>query len=59
MKILETIFTVFVMMAAIYAILNIKDFIQSWYKWVILLIGEIWNLFKWVWNKIISLFKKG
>lgn len=59
MEILKIIFFVFVTMAAVYTIFNIKDFFISWYKWILLLFKGIWNLIKWLWSKIISLFKKG
>ena len=59
MEILEIVFIVLMVMAAVYTIFNIKDFFKSWYKWAILLFKGIWNLIKWTWSKIIGIFKRG
>lgn len=58
MNYLEFIFMVILVMTAIYAIFNYKDFLKSWGAWILLLIKGIWNGIKWAWNKIISIFKK-
>ena len=45
-------------LAIIYVIFNLKDFLKSWGAWILLLGKGIWNGIKWVYNKIINIFKK-
>ena len=54
---LELLFQILGAMAIIYVIFNLKDFLKSWGAWILLLMKGIWNGIKWVWNKIISIFK--
>jgi len=44
-------------MAIIYVIFNIKDFLNTWYKWIIAGAKGIGRLAVWLWNKITG--KKG
>lgn len=55
---LNLLFQILGVMAIIYVIFNIKDFFKSWGAWILLLIKGIWKGIKWLWNKIISIFKK-
>ncbi|MBA7554421.1 hypothetical protein ES705_47041 [subsurface metagenome] len=56
---LNLLFQILGIMAIIYVIFNIKDFFKSWGVWILLLIKGIWKGIKWLWDKIISIFKKG
>lgn len=56
---LKLLFQILGAMATIYVIFNFKDFLKSWGAWILLLAKGIWKGIKWLWNKIIGLFKKG
>ena len=56
---LNLLFQILGIMAIIYVIFNIKDFFKSWGNWILLLIKGIWKGIKWLWDKIISIFKRG
>lgn len=57
MKYLEFLYMAIGAMAVIYVIFNIKDFILSWYRWIIAVGKGIGRLSVWLWKKITR--KKG
>lgn len=56
---LDLAYQIIAVLAIIYVIFNLKDFLKSWGAWILLLGKGIWNGIKWVWKKIIGIFKKG
>ena len=59
MKYLEFLYMVVGAMAVIYVVFNFKDFLKSWGAWILILAKGIWNVIRWIWKKIIGIFKKG
>lgn len=59
MKYLEIAFMILLVMAAVYTIFNLGDFITSWYKWTIAVAKGMGKIIVWLWEKIINIFKKG
>lgn len=58
MSILKFIFQIVGAMATIYVIFNFKDFLTSWGAWILLLVKGVWKGIKWLWNKLINVFKR-
>lgn len=50
MQYLEYIFMFLLVMAAIYAIFNIKDFLITWWRWINLVGAGIWRIIKGLWE---------
>lgn len=51
-------YQIIAVLAIIYVIFNIKDFLKSWAAWILLSGKGIWNGIKWAYNRIKNIFKK-